>query len=157
MAKVTYRPGDGDPASVTWGGKTFEANKSVEVDNPAMIAKAQGNPQFEVSGVTKEQQRQAEIVGGYADANTGEEVEIVRRPRTMPYGVTDGGPTGPTPPTAATQGSTATQAEAAGNLEEVFGAPREELASGEYEGAPEYVGPQGTEGAKAKRGRPPKK
>jgi hypothetical protein len=157
MARVTYKPGLGDPASTSWGGHSFEANKAVEVKNPALLAKAQNNPFFEVSAA-KEEQRQAEVIGGYADANTGDEVALVRTRRTMSYGVMPSGPTGPLPPSAATQGSTATRSDADDTFEEVYGATREEIASGEYEGAPEPVGePVGTAAAAPRRGRPPKK
>lgn len=156
MAKITYKPGPGGPSEVTWGGQTLQANKSVTIDNPAVIAKAQNNPYFEVSA-SKQETRQAEIVGGFADANTGEEVELVRKPRQFGYGLSGGGDTGPTPPSAATQGSSATLAATprmstdSSQFEEVYGAPQAEFASGEYDDAPEYIGPEGTEGAAAKK------
>ena len=159
MAKVTYSPPEGEAQSVTWGGKKFEAGKAVDIDNPAMLAKAQNNPHFKVAG-SKEEARRAEVVGGYADANTGEEVELIRKPRNFNYGTLDTGLSGPVPPSAATQGSTAIEASRPsmapnpGNFEEVYGAPPDVVATGEYEGAPEYIGPEGTEGTSAKRGRP---
>lgn len=155
MAKITYVPAEGESAKVRWGRYDFEANKAVEVNDPGIIAKARDNPQFKVTAA-KEETRQAEVVGGYTDANTGQPVELVRAPRAPVYGGGSGGPTGPTPPSAATQGSTATQAAAprtttdSGEFEKVFGASVEEFRTGEYEGAPEYVGPEGTEGASAK-------
>jgi len=69
MAKVTYKPAPGDAAQVTWGGKTFEANKAVDVTDPLVLAKAKNNPFFEVQA-NKDEQQQAEVIGGYADANT---------------------------------------------------------------------------------------
>lgn len=156
MAKVTYKPGPGDPAEVTWGGKKLQANKAVDIDNPAILSKAQNNPFFEVSA-SKEEQRQAEVVGGYADANTGEEVSLIRKPRSMNFGATGGGATGPTPPSAATQGSTATLAATprsstdSSAFQEVYGGTVEEVARGEQEGAPEYKGPEGTVGAGASK------
>jgi len=58
------------------------------------------------------------------------------------------------PPSAATQGSTATITAAQGGsaFEDAYGAPADQVATGEYEGAPQYKGPEGTEGAAAKRG-----
>lgn len=161
MASITYKPAPGDAEQVTWAGLTLKAGESVETDNPAVLAKAKNNPFFEVSA-SKEEERQAEIVGGYADANTGEPVELVRLPRTISYGVTAAGPTGPVPPSRATQGSTAaggapsTAPAAPDNFEEIYGAPQDQVATGEYEGAPQYKGPEGTEGGQSRRGRPPK-
>jgi hypothetical protein len=160
MAKVTYKPGPGDPASVTWGGKTFEANKSQTVEDPRMIQKAQGNRYFEVSGVTKEEQRQAEVVGGYKDANTGDDIALVRVPRTGYNFGAAAADTRPATPSTATQGSTAIEASrpitgaTSTAFEETYGAPQDEFASGESEVSAEYVGPEGTEGVTAKRGRP---
>ena len=157
MAKVTYKPGPDDNAQVTWGGKVFEANKAVDVTDPLVLAKAKNNPFFEVQA-SKDEQQQAEVIGGYADANTGEEVALVRRPRRGGYATPDLGLTAPVPPSAATQGSTAagpgpsTSPRAPDNFEEIYGAPVAQVATGEYEGAPQYKGPEGTEGAPAKRG-----
>lgn len=153
MAKVTYKPAPGDAAQVTWGGKTFEANKAVDVTDPLVLAKAKNNPFFEVQA-NKDEQQQAEVIGGYADANTGEEVALVRRPRRAGYATPDLGLTAPVPPSAATQGSTATITAAQGGsaFEDAYGAPADQVATGEYEGAPQYKGPEGTEGAAAKRG-----
>jgi hypothetical protein len=55
MASVTWKgepvgPEDEGPKSITWGGKTFKKGEAVEIEDPAIIAKAQGNPFFEVSG-----------------------------------------------------------------------------------------------------------
>jgi hypothetical protein len=159
MAKITYVPAEGESAAVTWGGKRFEANKAVDVDNPAIIAKARNNPQFKVAGDDKKQgKQQAEIAGTYTDANTGDEIELIRRSRNVYSGT--GVPDVPRPagPSTATQGSVALEAarpipaDPDSRFREVFGASREEVASGEYEGAPEYIGPEGTEGATAKRG-----
>jgi hypothetical protein len=55
MATVTWKgePGPGEdegPKSITWGGKVFKKGEAVEVDNPDIIAKAQNNPFFDVSG-----------------------------------------------------------------------------------------------------------
>lgn len=162
MASITYIPDPGDPAEVPWGRFRFPANKAVQVDDPAIIRKAQGNRFFKVSGVTTQEQQQAEVIGTMRDANTGRDVRLIAMPAAPVYGGGGGGaPTGPTPPTAATQGSAATLAAAprtGGPDPDAFarnvGAENAaELASGEYEGAPEYLGPEGTEGASGKPAR----
>lgn len=54
---ITYVPGDGDPASVKWGGHTFQANIAKEIEghpegsareqlNHALIESARNNPCF---------------------------------------------------------------------------------------------------------------
>ncbi|MEP9368660.1 hypothetical protein [Xanthobacter sp. VNH20] len=45
--KITYIPGYGDPAHVTWCGIEFTANKPVDVVEERILRKAQGNPFFE--------------------------------------------------------------------------------------------------------------
>jgi hypothetical protein len=159
MGSLTYNPGPGDPQEVTAYGKRFKAGEAVEVNDPLALAKARNNPWFEGG---EDAQPEAEVVGGYQDANTGDEVRLVRRRRLPAYGTPDLGPQGPVPPSPATQGSTAagdapsTRPVPPANFEEVFGAPREQFVTGDYEGAPEYKGPEGTEGAPPRRGRPPK-
>lgn len=48
--KITYIPGYGDPAHVTWCGIEFTANKPVEVSDERILRKAQGNPFFDAEG-----------------------------------------------------------------------------------------------------------
>lgn len=162
MASVTYNPPADDAQSVTWGGKTFNAGEAVEVNDPLLLSKAKTNRFFEVSA-GEDEQRQAEVIGGYADANTGDEVALVRTRRLPAYATGPAGPTGPVPPSAATQGSTATTAAALSGpatrdvFAETYGAPADQVATGEYEGAPQYKGPEGTEGAQAQPAEAPAK
>lgn len=164
MGSITYKPGPEDPQETRVYGKSFKAGEPVEVNDPLALSKAQNNRFFEVSGLKEQEPRQMEVVGGFQDANSGDEVQLVRRPRLPAYGTPDAGLTGPVPPTPATQGSTALIAaqQTGPNVRDVFaetyGAPMTEHASGEYEGAPQYKGPVGTEGqAKRGPGRPPNK
>lgn len=48
--KITYIPGYGDPAHVTWCGIEFTANKPVDVSEERILRKARGNPFFEAEG-----------------------------------------------------------------------------------------------------------
>ena len=48
--KITYIPGYGDPAHVTWCGIEFTANKPVDVSEERILRKAHGNPFFEAEG-----------------------------------------------------------------------------------------------------------
>jgi hypothetical protein len=91
MASVTYNPPADDAQSVTWGGKTFNAGEAVEVNDPLLLSKAKTNRFFEVSA-GEDEQRQAEVVGGYADANTGDEVALVRTRRLPAYATGAGRP-----------------------------------------------------------------
>lgn len=50
---ITYVPGDGDPAEVTWNGHKFQANVPRPVANPTMIEQAKGNLCFTVEGHDK--------------------------------------------------------------------------------------------------------
>lgn len=164
MGNIVYKPGPEDPQETRAYGKTFKAGEAVEVNDPLALRKADANPFFEVTGLRGEDQKQMQVVGGFQDANSGDEVQLVRRPRLPAYGTPDAGLTGPVPPTPATQGSTAVIAaqQTGPNVRDVFaetyGASMAEHASGEYEGAPQYKGPQGTEGPpKRGPGRPPNK
>lgn len=47
---LTYRPREGDPAFVKWGGKTFRAGEPTETSHPEVVKSAPNNPWFEVSG-----------------------------------------------------------------------------------------------------------
>lgn len=48
--KVTYKPRDGDPASVVWCGVKFEANLPKETNQPEIVALAGSNPWFVCEG-----------------------------------------------------------------------------------------------------------
>jgi hypothetical protein len=50
MAKVTYFDADGSAPRVTWRGVTFLHGQPVEVEDEHVLAKAIGNPFFEVEG-----------------------------------------------------------------------------------------------------------
>jgi hypothetical protein len=158
MPKITYKPGPGEPNEITWGNQKFKAGEGVDVDNPVMLQKAQTNPYFEVSGADKKgegQRQQGDVIGGYRDAFTGQDVDLVRRQSLYGYGHGSSAPAEIGKPSAATQGSVAVEASrpvtgpaSADNprFRETFGVSAAELATGEYEGAPEYKGPEGTVG-----------
>jgi hypothetical protein len=164
MPKVTYKAPPGDAESVTWRGKTFKNGEGVDIDDPAMLAKAQGNPYFEVAGGDKKgEQQQAPVLGNYQDAYTGQTFDLIKKPAPPTYGAGGSGPADIAKPSSATQGSVAVEASrsvttAPGEnpaFEEIYGAKQSEVATGEYEGAPEYKGPEGTVGSGKPRGRPP--
>jgi hypothetical protein len=162
MPKVTYKAPPGDAESITWRGKTFKNGEGVDVDDPAMLAKAQNNPYFEVSGGDKKgEQQQAPVLGNYQDAYTGQTFDLIKKPAGPTYGGGGGGPAEIAKPSSATQGSVAVEASRprlgteSTQFEEVYGVKQEDFAKGDYEGAPEYKGPQGTEGSGKPRGRPP--
>lgn len=51
MATITWKgEGPNGPPSIEWRGITFPVGEPVEVDNPWLVAKAKGNPFFEVEG-----------------------------------------------------------------------------------------------------------
>jgi hypothetical protein len=50
MAKVTYYDMDGSAPRVTWRGVTFLHGQPVETEDEHVLAKAIGNPFFEVDG-----------------------------------------------------------------------------------------------------------
>lgn len=50
MAKVTYLAPQGDDKVVTYMGHEFYHDQAVEIDDPVVIKKAQGNPHFKVQG-----------------------------------------------------------------------------------------------------------
>lgn len=47
---VTYVPRDGDPATTTFHGHVFKANKPLPVSHALLLAQAKSNPWFEVEG-----------------------------------------------------------------------------------------------------------
>lgn len=55
MPKVTWL-GDEDEnvKEVTWFGKTYKKGEAVEIDDPRVLKKASGHPQFEVEGYSPE-------------------------------------------------------------------------------------------------------
>jgi hypothetical protein len=162
MPSVTYKPqSEDDPKTVTWAGKTFKEGEAVEVSDQ-MAAKAKNNPWFEGSG--GDPKVEAQVIGGYQDANSGDEIALIRKPGSgaIYAGTQAAGPATQTP-SAATQGSIARDVvrPPAGlegrSFEDEFGVPEAEFQTGEYEGAPKWKGPEGTEGnmQPKPRGRPP--
>jgi hypothetical protein len=163
MAKITYNPPEGEAESVTWAGKTFKKGEAVEVDEKTeqgrgMLMKAQNNRFFEAAEPKDKQQ--AQVIGGFKDANSNQEFDLIRKPAAPVYGAGPAGAAEIVKPSRATQGSVAIETsrplgDMAENpaFEETYGAKPADFAKGDYEGAPEYKGPQGTE-AKP-RGRPP--
>ncbi|WP_262298392.1 hypothetical protein [Microvirga sesbaniae] len=50
MATVIYRDRDRTAPRVTWQGIEFLDGQAVAVDDPALLAKAEANPFFEIAG-----------------------------------------------------------------------------------------------------------
>jgi hypothetical protein len=143
---VTYVPQSADdPSTVQWGGMTLKAGEAVETNDRRLLTKADGNKYFKVSASDEEMgEAEREVVGGYYDTNSGQEVSLVRVPRTPTY-ATSLPPEQTVPPSSATQGSTALEAlrtpsTTGGNeaeFERIYGVKPSELATGDYEGAAE--------------------
>jgi hypothetical protein len=160
MPKVTYKAPPGDAESVTWRGKTFKNGEGVDIDDPAMLAKAQNNPYFEVSGGDKKgEQQQAPVLGNYQDAYTGQTFDLIKKPAPPTYGAGGGGPAEIGKPSSATQGSTAIESSRSilgpseSRFREAYGGTIEEVNKGEAESQMEAGRSEGQE--PPKRGRPP--
>jgi hypothetical protein len=102
---VTYVPQSADdPSTVQWGGMTLKAGEAVETNDRRLLTKADGNKYFKVSASEEEMgEAEREVVGGYYDTNSGQEVSLVRVPRSPTY-ATSIPPQGTVPPSSATQG-----------------------------------------------------
>jgi hypothetical protein len=160
MPKVTYKAPPGDAESITWRGKTFKNGESVDVEDQAMLSKAQNNPYFEVSGADKKGEKQdAQVLGGYKDAYSNQEFDLIRKPAPPTYGGGGGGPAEIGKPSSATQGSTAiesarpTMSTDIEKFRQAYGGTPEEVAKGEAESQQEAGRSEGQEAPR--RGRPP--
>jgi hypothetical protein len=160
MPKVTYKAPPGDAETLKWGGQEFKNGEAVDVKNPAILQKAQNNPYFEVSGAEKGEKQDAVVVGDFKDANSNQEYNLIRKPAQNLYG-SGPGPAEIAKPSSATQGSIAVEAvrpiigPQSSRFEDDYGVKQEDFAKGDYEGAPEFKGPEGTVGSAKHRGRPP--
>lgn len=70
MAWLTYSPEKGDERVVEYMGVELFAGQPVEVDNPAIVAKAHGNPWIEVSD--EKPRRRGRSAADEAPAESGE-------------------------------------------------------------------------------------
>jgi hypothetical protein len=165
MAKVTYKAPPGDAESLKWGGQDFKNGEGVDVDENtpqgrAILSKAQHNPYFEVSGGDKKGDKQeAPVLGGYKDAYTGQEFDLIRKPAPPTYGGGAAGPAEIGKPSSATQGSTAIESSRVTTttdnekFRQAYGGTIEEVNKGEAESQSEAGRSEGQE--PPKRGRPP--
>jgi hypothetical protein len=160
MPRVTYKAPPGDAETLRWAGKEFKNGEGVDIDDPAILAKAQGNPYFEVSGGDKRGEKQdAQVLGNFKDANTNQEYNLIRKPAPPVYGSVDQGPATIGKPSSATQGSTAiesarpTLSTDTEKFRQAYGGTPEEVAKGEAESQMQAGRSEGQE--PPKRGRPP--
>lgn len=82
MSKVTYTAPTDDALRVVYMGVAFEDGVAVEVDNSALLAKAQGNPWFTV-GEAPRRGRPPKVVQVEQPV---EEPAVVEAPAEQPQG-----------------------------------------------------------------------
>ncbi len=90
MAKVTYKPRDpADSSTTRVFGRTFEANKAVEITDENTLRKLENNPHFQVSGSkTSRQTLSSADDGGDEFTEPGSAPSLAQSPN-YPPGVGD--------------------------------------------------------------------
>ena len=81
MAKVKYKPADGESDQTSQFGYDFKGGKAVEVDDPLHLAKFRGNRFFEVSETKAEAKKVEEAKPEPTGPATTSELQAVHRGR----------------------------------------------------------------------------